>query len=815
MPKKQAESLRNAATRAKILARVPQQPNTIKTTSFDSLEWKTLAEGPEGEYWIKARGTVQELVRGGDVDNPLRTTAFENLTPESVRDLFFSLVTDEQMLDIETKFYSKFGPMVAVDYDKWAHKVHSLWKTTTWNPDTGLLAESAKEVTAEIAEALTKLTGVNKINPLQLEEAYDKVTKNKNSGWPFFTKKWSDDPVMIAYYKEKADLLLKGVDTLTGCPHILFKRTQADGLVNTPKMRAVECPPKHDAIASKALTDKFIDVFKTMTTYFGFNGGENVWKTLEPFMGYRYLVEGDFSSFDQNCQELMGTVFETLKPLIPNEYHQYMEVTQRYYQNSKLVTPEGIIEGVNGKINGLNSGDGWTSVIGTIANAIAVKYAMKRMKVDNYLNLAFGDDIAIAAESFDVSVFENSMTELGMECNQSKQNCSEGSEAYFSFLGYYHFRNKWSGGNKGVFPIMRVATGLYYKERWALPIHGSELEKAGTTSTAVRLMGYAMQLNVCKEHINFPQLVEMFRNHEPERMAVDKILSAKAFEMAMRTHRISRDSSIENSAVIKVLMNLEGLETSDNPVKLEFSGPYCDLTQAPITTKNQVEAQLYEIISNSDQESFRWVENASVAMKIAFEEELPKKTIKIDGNYLVVADYQQTYWTQSEEKILVDWMAKGIKPSVQPTKKKKKKKSENSPYQGPSCELTQKPLKEVEGKESSKSNSEREMFRIQGPSCFLGQKPTLEKPESKKAQNAKALEKPKLRTPKEEMQKIQGPCCYIGQKPTAQVTKIKAKPVEKTSWLPQGPCCFLGHKPKETAKVITVEAAKVIAEIVF
>jgi hypothetical protein len=182
---------------------------------------------------------------------------------------------------------------------------------------------------------------------------------------------------------------------------------------------------------------------------------------------------------------------------------------------------------------------------------------MRRLEILDYDNLAFGDDIALACDQeFDPNKFELAMQELGMECNKSKQGVTEGDNAYFSFLGYYHFKKSWSQGNKGKFPIMRLASGLVFKERFE-DLGGED--SGEITTEQIRLLGYAMKLNVCKEHGDFDILVKTVASHEPTGLPVDKILSAKSMAQYLRVHRTSSATSIENSPVIKILGEIQNL----------------------------------------------------------------------------------------------------------------------------------------------------------------------------------------------------------------------------------------------------------------
>lgn len=540
----------------------------IKNTPFNSEEWKELAEGPMGQAYVKARGIVMGLVPAAK--DAIRTNAFVDMNPEDIRDAMFEIAkSQEEMADIEAKFYDKFGSYQALGYEDWKENVYKLWMTPNWSPDRETLDVAKNEVLKELMVAFIKLTGSPYISPLSVDDAFEKVTKGRNSGFPYLTSKWASKPEIAEFYRSNAQKLIEGEDTLSMYPHVLFKRVQPNGL--TPKMRPVECPPKHEAIAAKCMTDRFIDVFKTMEPYYGFNGGENVHKALAPFMEKEYLVEADFSKFDQTCQRMMVEVFDVIKALTPCEYHAYLDIVLHYYQNAKLITPEGILEGKDGKINGLCSGEGWTSVIGTLANAIAVKYTMSKLGDTDYLRLSFGDDIALATNvKFNAHKFESYMNELGMECNKSKQSVTKGKGAHFSFLGYYHFRELWKDGNEGIFPIMRLAPGLVYAERLnkltdlCNETGQSEESFKEANKRGIDLLGYAMKLNVARNHKGFEKLVTYFREHEPNKMSTELIAPFSSFENALRNARTSRNMGIMNSPVMHVLYKLEGKDV-ENP----------------------------------------------------------------------------------------------------------------------------------------------------------------------------------------------------------------------------------------------------------
>lgn len=557
--KKKAKERKRSALTDQILAQLGDAP--IEVDTFSSDRWESLRAGPEGKYWEAAKGIVLGLVKGNDTE--LRQPVYPDMSPEEFIEKMKSLVTDPDMYEFEMNFATKFGPFRSLPFIEWYTKVTDLWMTTSWNPDEKALELAKYQVVQVLKDTLQRM-GLETIPALNVEEALEKVTKGRNSGFPFCSSKWHKDPEMLDYYVTKAEMLIQGVDTLKGTPHILFKRVQPNG--NTPKMRAVECPPKHDSIAAKCLTDGFVKVFKETQIFSGFNGGENVYKHIAPLMKHDILVESDFSGFDQRCQEIMPHVFEVVSQLVPKRFYPYLRIVLEYYQHAELLTPIGFVRGKGDKVNGLCSGDGWTSVIGTLANAIAVKYTMIRMGESDYDHLAFGDDIAIGCANFDVREFEKYMSELGMDCNRTKQRVTSGANANFSFLGYYHFRQSWLyDGNRGKFPICRLAPGLFYREFVANPtslenegVEGEELEAIKADPKLIDMVAIVTKLQNAKDHDDFEALVEFIREGSPHKLDTEKIIDVEKLREHIRNGRKTRSSSFVNSLVIAYLRHLEG-----------------------------------------------------------------------------------------------------------------------------------------------------------------------------------------------------------------------------------------------------------------
>lgn len=564
MSKNKSDQLkRRSAREAQMLLRGVTRPSHIGCVQYDSRDWQNMMESPNGKAWERGKGIVKGYLKPDNSD-PFYGT-FPGMSEGAVRDLFYSFCLDDDIRDVEQKYYDKFGTYRAPGYAQWAGNVHSLWKTTTYDPDLQLLEACKNRLKNDLAAAIHQTLGTDFIEALPIEKGLERTTKGRNSGWPFFSRKWYTNPEMLGYYTSAAKQLLKGKDTLNGMPHILFKRTAPNG--PSPKVRPVEGPPKHDAIAGKCVTDQFITVFKTMRQFSGFNGGHTIHTVIPQFRQYDVWVESDFSAFDQNCQEMMVHVLDVVRDLIDPTLHAYLDVVQNYYQHGLLITPEGLLYGKDGKINGLFSGDAWTSVIGTLANAIANYYALTKMGVTDYVILSFGDDVAIACNRFDALEYSEYMKELGMECNPSKQYVTSGDRARVSFLGYYHFKHR--PDCTGVFPIMRSAPGLYYRESWAdlkkiaemAGLTELEIEELGKFDPiGVDLMAFASKLANLSEQYTFVEVVEMFREHAPRKMDTRLIYPFENLRKARLQGRYTRGSVLADTPIMQVLMDLEDLD---------------------------------------------------------------------------------------------------------------------------------------------------------------------------------------------------------------------------------------------------------------
>lgn len=547
------------------------------------------AKGDHFNPWQRAKGIQDgKLYQSGSQP---RTPLFAEYSPEEVLDIAKAKLTDDRMTTIEAKFATKYGDFIKQPFEEWAENLHPFFEDFVTEPSSKhhhpTLMEAIKMVLSKLMDAVDEQTGEWWLKPLSIEDALQKVPSDGNSGYPFFTSKWSQQDDMVNYYVEQAKRLVEGSDELIGTPHILWTRIQNDGAKS--KIRPVECPAKSEAIAARSFSDPLINILKTIPQFCGFNGGDNVYRYLDGILDKEFLYSLDYSKFDAHCQFLMPYILKMISVLYGAEYQEYFRNIEEFYTKVILITPAGILK--SNVINGLMSGEGWTSIIGTLANAISIQYVLLRYaqldeeNKDEIMSskiLSFGDDIAMGSNyDFNSSLLEELMAEVGMVANQSKQEKTSGHDAYFSFLGYYYFKSDYIAGVEPsklpVFPFTRLLPGMVFQEQtihWTMLLSEvDKLEKKGkiTEEVASQLranikgdetishrMATVMRLNNMRNHKNFIEIVDWVRNNTPGGLNSDDILAHECLVSMFRGQRRSRNFGLAKSAIMQALWYLEG-----------------------------------------------------------------------------------------------------------------------------------------------------------------------------------------------------------------------------------------------------------------
>jgi len=372
---------------------------------------------------------------------------------------------DSRLENEELDWRNKVGPYFKVDYTEWHNKVAALFaplKGTSWNEDTKLAFHLAA---VYVGEHLLDYTG--KIVPLTFEQGDERVKRGRNGGAPFFTKKWNspENSDMLDFYMAKAQAVIDG-ETDLSLPAVLFSRVTPGG--RNPKMRPVECPEGATKWVDVIFQAPITDAFKKHYATFGYNGVEEMSENFsECFNNVDHFYSLDFSAFDASVrEEMMDAIFDVVFPIImdlTDEHKSLLARLKRYYMTCGLLTPTGLLE--SDSVHGLFSGMGLTSVIGTISNLIAVKFAMDDCGygVDDWVHFAFGDDTVLASASkVDLADLSKSLAKIGFKLNVDKTHISEeaGDYARIDFLGAHFFRNDC----RAVRTLMRALPGMIFQK---------------------------------------------------------------------------------------------------------------------------------------------------------------------------------------------------------------------------------------------------------------------------------------------------------------------------------------------------------------
>jgi hypothetical protein len=562
----------------------------VHIDSFDSEFWKKLRTSGWAKYFEedfnfnpldRVKGLQYALIKGDTKEITWDTLSNKGLFDEMYN---LSVDTEHPIKDIEKGFAAKFGSYKALPFKSWVDKIELLYEPTNatfYDEHKGEqfwhLMKATKSVTDQLRLAAKNIGLTNEsgyISRLDLEDAYEKVTKSGNSGFPFCTSKWSTNEKMVDYYKKQAHKMLNRKFNYNCAPHILFKRVQPNG--QNPKMRPVLCPPKSEAIASKCYSEPLLSVFKSIPQYSGYNGGENVYDVLEQMSsGKEHWISSDYSSFDATCQELMKFVFMVLCSLFEPEDRGYLQDILTYYLTGDIITPMGMVRLKEGEIHGLLSGEGLTSIIGTLANAISHEYTLSQMNVKANV-ISFGDDVAIFTDDeFDPHQYSQLMGQLGLKCNPSKQEITSGPKAHFSFLGYYYFRSDLEELTKHqaplqfwpVFPIMRNASGFAYKEFFIsegkLEVINGELmvidgiDASKVSFKEMETIALALKLNVSRNHPNWKRLVKTIRERHQLKLNTTLLKDRDSLIALLRSSRASRNLGLTKTAIVRLLWMLE------------------------------------------------------------------------------------------------------------------------------------------------------------------------------------------------------------------------------------------------------------------
>jgi hypothetical protein len=432
------------------------------------------------------------------------------------------------------------------------------------------------------------------LKPLSIEDAYSLIPKSTSSGYPYFMKGWNECESAKEHYINNAYAYWEGKFDLMDEPYILLKRTQNKG--NIPKMRPIECPSKTESIVGKCFTHPLLAVFKHIPEFYGFNGGENVWKVLEELEveNYHHWSEMDFSRYDATTVTFLESLIAVGEAIFPRNKAQWRGLVL-YAFFGGLLTPEGYIEPTK---HGLFSGSSLTSVFGTMTNFMATRYAILRYskvhkvriisvgyskkKKPNIICLCYGDDSAIITDgTVDPNKLPKFIRETGLDINEDKCLFTEGPSAEFSFLGYVYHKSKvidhgFSWELVPTMPMMRMAPGFIWTEyslsndyvedmiKKAELAEWSEEEVSHLKSEGKQILeiqAFVSKFNQLTNHIGFKAMVELIDRNSSYPLDVGKLIDVDRMSEIARGHRVSRKLGMfKQAAVLYLLKRTYGID---------------------------------------------------------------------------------------------------------------------------------------------------------------------------------------------------------------------------------------------------------------
>lgn len=542
---------------------------------------------------VQSRGMMLQLLNGKEA---VRYESTKDIQSHFFyEDVLKMAVKDGYMRDIELKFANNFGDMRSLPYQDWVENVYEMFgetKFTSKEEDHKLLKKAAMNVVKRIMTKAFEMYGQTDnegrpvinlefnsedsldigIKPLSIEEAFTKVTKTGNSGWPFFSSKWSEVEELCQYYKNTAQAFKDGNYDFMSTYFVLFKRSQNKGA--TPKMRPVECPSKAEAIYSKTISDPLLNVLKEMPEFSGFKGGENFWQQLDDsLLDFENWISSDYSKFDLTIQELIDFVIFMLILMFPSERDNLLRLGQ-FYKYGGLITPQGIIQN---KKHGLFSGCGLTSVIGTLCNALSHEYSFLKMYGESWRTkvkyFGYGDDTCFFTnEKFDPEIYSAYMSEIGLICNPSKQEITFGEKAYFSFLGFYYHREKYvkygSWELVPTQPLMRLAPNLLWTEYkmnfGSVEKMISEAKELGVEDSIIKdftenvkenseNMAFIAKFSLVANHLSCREFLGYMDDHMSIKIDAQRVLPFDNLMQLFRANRVSRNLGLIKQAMFRYI----------------------------------------------------------------------------------------------------------------------------------------------------------------------------------------------------------------------------------------------------------------------
>lgn len=486
----------------------------------------------------------------------------------------YELAKGDPLMDpFEAKFKEAFGPYQQNDVPTFIKSLELYFTSSEHEIQPqikSMLISAFKEVVDELLAVKTDEA------PVSLEEAYGNMPSGTNSGLPYYTsRKWSKE--MKDYYMKEASEILEGKVNMDQAWYVLGNRLQPKGLRNC-KIRPFLGPKKSEYLAAQTVSIPLMRLMQKLECYQGYNGPHTLGPVFKRWFedeAMELFISLDYSAYDATIVPfLMKLVLCAISTIFP-ESEKLCDALFLIYTEGGVMTPNfGKKKGLQIWLgsHGVPSGIGFTFATSLINRAVMKMY-MKLMGITNYYHICNGDDTALCIgkddmEKFSLSKLSEIAAQVGLVVNpdpRKQELCYKGKgndlskEAYITFLGRYFFESD----QRGKMPIMRMAPGLFYWERYVhrndflnkLEWYQPGVHDASKIMMAADCITLIQKLENCKYHDKIKEFTHFVMLNTPGFLDPNLWVSDFADKIALitRTGRLSRLTGLLSYTSVRIL----------------------------------------------------------------------------------------------------------------------------------------------------------------------------------------------------------------------------------------------------------------------
>jgi hypothetical protein len=313
-------------------------------------------------------------------------------------------------------------------------------------------------------------------------------------------------------------------------PYILSTRTQqSKGWDSEGKTRDIWMAPKVRVAVDGMFTGPIVARLARTPTNSAWIGPSAVNAVMTQVLNLRGpFLSSDISGFDQSVSyDLFLRLYELKIAAFGEQYRALLEDSRDHIALDGIVTPDGVY---HGKVRGLASGNGNTSLDGTCIQEVVMNYCAIRLGVSLLHLSVMGDDGVLAFDTFpNLDEWAEVMAEVGFEANVEKQFVHDSAVHYLQNLHMREYQvNGLNVGVRSVHRMLNRASSLERMRQFPPSIAGAMM--------SIRAL---MQFNTCVYHPQFRAAVqylvegdELLQRSDPVEI-LDSVGVAKA-ESALR-----------------------------------------------------------------------------------------------------------------------------------------------------------------------------------------------------------------------------------------------------------------------------------------